>query len=259
MLHGLVGQSYDDTVKSGSGTSGMVTAESPGTRDVAATVLVIEDDPADRRLISETLRREGLTPIETDRGVRALQVLSARPVDLIVLDLGLTDGSGLELLAEIRRHHGIPVIIATGQGDTETEVVGLRLGADDYVTKPFSPALLAARVSAVLRRSRSTTPTQRLRFGPLHIDVPARQVSVDDQMVDMPSREFELLAFLARHPRQVFSREQLLERVWESSEQWQSPATVTEHVRKLRARIERDPAAPRWIVTVRGIGYRFDP
>jgi two-component system phosphate regulon response regulator PhoB len=150
------------------------------------------------------------------------------------------------------------VIIATGQADVETAVIGLRLGADDLMVKPFQPALFAARVGAVLRRAGAVRDKETLEFGELRIDLTAREVSLERLPVDMPAREFDLLAFLATHPRQVFTRSQLLEQVWESSSEWQDEATVTEHIRKIRLRIEADPRNPRWISTVRRVGYRFN-
>lgn len=236
-------------------THGMTTANAQPT----AWALVIEDDPSDRRLTSETLRREGLSVIESETAGEAFRFIRSRPIDLVVLDLGLLDRSGLDVLVDLRRTHDMPVIIASGQADPETAVVGLRLGADDYIVKPFSPAMLAARAAAVLRRSAAGQPRTVLEFEGLRIDVAAREVKVLGEMVEMPSREFDLLAFLAANPRQVFTREQLLEHVWESSPEWQGLATVTEHIRKIRLRIEQDAARPRWITTVRRVGYRFNP
>jgi two-component system phosphate regulon response regulator PhoB len=133
------------------------------------------------------------------------------------------------------------------------------LGADDYVIKPFSPAELSARIASVLRRVRPSDAQTRLDFDGLQIDRASREVTVRGQVVDVPAREYEVLAFLASSPRQAFSREQLLEQVWGSSGNRQGAATVTEHVRRLRRRIEEDPEHPRWLKTVRGVGYRFDP
>ena len=220
--------------------------------------LVVEDDPSDLAFVSEILKREGFSVMGSSVASRAREFLRARAVDLVILDLGLEDESGLELLVDIRRQHQVPVIIATGQADVETAVIGLRLGADDLMVKPFQPALFAARVGAVLRRAGAVRDKETLEFGELRIDLTAREVSLERLPVDMPAREFDLLAFLATHPRQVFTRSQLLEQVWESSSEWQDEATVTEHIRKIRLRIEADPRNPRWISTVRRVGYRFN-
>jgi len=165
---------------------------------------------------------------------------------------------GLDILARLRRVTDVPVILLTAMGAEGDRVLGLKLGADDYVAKPFSPAELAARISSVLRRSRSSRPAPRLAFDGLVLDLSTRDLTVDGKPVEVTPREFDLLAFLASSPRQVFSREQILDRVWDSSSQWQDAATVTEHIRRIRRRIEVDPDKPRWIRTVRGVGYRFE-
>jgi DNA-binding response OmpR family regulator len=151
------------------------------------------------------------------------------------------------------------VILLTGRGAQADRVLGLKLGADDYVVKPFSPAEVAARITSVLRRARPEAAPARLEFDGLSIDLATREVSVRGTIVPTTAKEFDLLVFLARSPRQVFSRQQLLEQVWQSSSAWQSPDTVTEHVRRLRRRIEEDPENPRWILTVWSVGYRFQP
>lgn len=221
--------------------------------------LVVDDDSADRAFISESLKWEGFASIECATGSEALDFVRSRPIDVVLLDLGLGAESGLEVLVDLRRLSDVPVVISTGRGDVETAIVGLRLGADDHLVKPFPQALLAARVAAVLRRARPGSDGSQLDFGALSIDLVSREVTVDGRPVLMPAREFDLLAFLASHPRRVFSRGQLLREVWGSSADWQDDSTVTEHVRRLRTRIERDHRAPRWITTVRRAGYRFDP
>ena len=193
---------------------------------------------------------------DTDDARRA--IADAEP-DLVVLDLEMPGEDGLDLLAGLRRTSDVPVILLTGRGAEHERILGLKLGADDYLVKPFSPGELSARIGTVLRRSRRSAPSAGLDFGDLQIDVPTREVVVRGAPVDMTAKEFDLLAFLAASPRQVFGREQLLQNVWGSSSDWQDDATVTEHVRRLRRKIEVDPDQPRWIKTVRGVGYRFEP
>ena len=233
-----------------------------GTSEPAARAhrwaLVVEDDPNDLELVDEVLRREGFSVMGAPSCARAKELLRSRSVDLCVIDLGLEDGSGMELLVDVRRDYDMPIVVSTGQADVETAVVCLRLGADDHMVKPYPVALFAARVAALLRRTGSIPRTEILDFDGLRIDLVAREVIRGDTPVVMPAREFDVLAFLATHPRQVFTRRQLLEQVWESSPEWQDEATVTEHIRKIRLRIEDDIRRPRWIATVRRVGYRFD-
>jgi DNA-binding response OmpR family regulator len=166
---------------------------------------------------------------------------------------------GFGVLARLRRNCDVPVILLTASADEADRVLGLELGADDYIVKPFSLAELTARVASVLRRSRRAAASSRLEFEDLSLDLTTREVWLGGELVPTTAKEFDLLAFLASSPRQVFSREQLLERVWESSSAWQDPDTVTEHIRRIRRRIEADPARPRWVRTIRGAGYRFEP
>jgi DNA-binding response OmpR family regulator len=176
----------------------------------------------------------------------------------VILDVNLPERGGFEVLSAIRERWGVPVILLTGRLSEIDRVLGLELGADDYVVKPFSPRELAARVRAVLRRS-AAAPNPGLDFGELEIDAASRQVRVRGALVELTAREFDLLAFLARAPRQVFSHNELLVQVWNSTSDWQDPATVTEHVRRIRAKIEQDREHPRWIRTVRAAGYAFEP
>jgi DNA-binding response OmpR family regulator len=178
-----------------------------------------------------------------------------------VLDIMLPGTDGLTILRRLRAEGDIPVILLTARAEEVDRVLGLELGADDYVVKPFSPRELAARVRTVLRRSSPTTATALtvLTFGPLRIDPVAREVDVDGREVVLTVKEFDLLHALARAPRKVFSRRQLLAEVWDSAPEYQDPATVTVHVGRLRQKLEADPNAPRWITTARGIGYRFEP
>jgi DNA-binding response OmpR family regulator len=177
----------------------------------------------------------------------------------VVLDLMLPSMDGLTVLRRIRGMATTPVILLTALGDEADRVLGLELGADDYVVKPFSPRELTARVASVLRRAGPATSAASRQFDGLQIDEVAREVPRDGRLVELTRREFDLLACLTRSPRRVFTRGQLLEQVWDSSPEWQDPATVTVHVGHLRQKIEDDPARPRRIVTVRGVGYRFEP
>jgi DNA-binding response OmpR family regulator len=171
----------------------------------------------------------------------------------------LPGASGLDLLGDIRRSASLPVILLTARAEEADRVLGLELGADDYVVKPFSPRELVARVKSVLRRVQPMVPATRMEYDSLVVDVAAREVTVQGRPVDLTAREFDLLAFMAAHPRQVFSRGQLLEQVWDSSPDWQDPATVTVHIRRIRQKVEDDPTAPRWLETAWGVGYRFQP
>jgi len=222
-------------------------------------VLVVDDDEAVRTLLTRYLDMEGFEVDQAVGGAAALLAIAARRPDLILLDLVLPAEDGLDILHALRRESDVPVILLTSRGTEADRILGLKLGADDYVVKPFSPGELAARINSVLRRTRSTGSQTVLRFDGLTLDVNTREVTAGDAPVSTTAREFDLLAFLASSPRQVFSRQQLLAQVWNSRSEWQDPDTVTEHVRRLRRRIEPDPENPRWIKTVRGVGYRFDP
>ena len=232
-------------------------------------ILVIDDDPQVRSLLRRVLTADGFTVDLAEAAPASVDTLH-HDHDLVLLDVGLGDDDGRDVLARIREAGDLPVIMLTGAGEETDRIVGLKLGADDYVTKPFSPGELVARIESVLRRTRrrpdhddgddaTPTTTDRLDFGDLVIDLRTRDVVVHQQPVELTAKEFDLLAFLAQSPRQVFSREQLLRHVWDSSSAWQDDATVTEHVRRIRRRIEDDPLRPRWVATVRGVGYRFEP
>ena len=227
----------------------------------ARRVLVVDDEPTVREVVVGYLRRDGHEVSEAADGNRALELLESEPPDLVVLDLMLPGISGLDILRRLRQTSDIPVIMLTARADESDRVAGLELGADDYVVKPFSPRELAARVNGVLRRSagRETTTPQALEFDGLMVDTMSREVKMGDRIVELTPKEFDVLAFLAASPRQVFSRAELLEKVWQSSPEWQDPATVTVHVRRIRNKIEADPEKPRWITTVWGVGYRFEP
>ncbi|HKZ29369.1 MAG TPA: response regulator transcription factor, partial [Acidimicrobiia bacterium] len=177
----------------------------------------------------------------------------------LILDVMLPSKDGFSVLQELRKTSSVPVILLTARAEETDRVLGLELGADDYVVKPFSPRELSARVRSVLRRSNPGEPGTRLEFDGLTIDPKIREVRVGEKVVDLTPKEFDVLAFLASHPRQVFSRGQLLQQVWDSSAEWQDPATVTVHMRRLRTKLELDPRDPRWLLTVWGVGYRFEP
>jgi DNA-binding response OmpR family regulator len=226
--------------------------------DAPRRVLVVDDEPTVREVVARYLERDGMTVEQASDGAQALDALKRHP-DLVVLDIMIPGTTGLEVLREIRQAGETPVILLTARSDETDRVVGLELGADDYVVKPFSPRELAARVRSVLRRSRVRPSTERLAFEGLVIDTAARDVFVSGQRVQMRPREFDLLAFLAASPRQVFSRSQILERVWDAPAEFQDLSTITVHVRRLRNKIEADPMHPRWITTVWGVGYRFEP
>jgi len=224
-----------------------------------STVLVVEDEPMVRDVVVRYLRREGYDALEATDVDEARDALQHGSPSLVVLDLMLPGGDGLELCREIRASSQLPVIMLTARADEADRIVGLELGADDYVTKPFSPRELTARVRSVLRRS--TAPEERdgrMTFDELAIDTSTREVVAHGEPADLTAKEFDLLAFLARHPRRVFSRRQLMDAVWGYEAAFDT-GTVTVHIRRLREKIELDPGKPRWVETVWGIGYRFRP
>jgi two-component system response regulator ResD len=225
-------------------------------------VLVVDDEPTIAEIVSRYLERAHYeTRIAAD-GHAALARASTWHPDLVVLDLMLPGLDGLEVMRLLREIGGprVAVILLTAKGEESDRIDGLRLGADDYVVKPFSPAELVARVDAVLRRNAPDDdgPEPPLRFGELEIDPSGRRVLVDGEEIVLTQREFDLLLFLARHPGQVFTRDQLMEQVWRFSF-YSDTSTVTVHIRRLRAKIEREPAQPRFVETVWGVGYRFRP
>jgi two-component system, OmpR family, phosphate regulon response regulator PhoB len=236
-----------------------VTSGSSGARR-ETRVLVVDDDPDVRTLITDLLGDEGFNCESAGTADEALAALREHPADVVLLDVTMPSMSGLDLMSEIRKHSEVPIIFVTGKGGETDRVLGLRMGADDYVVKPFSSAELVARIHSVLRRAhREPTGEQRLEFAELAIDLQTREVMLRGDVVDTTAKEFDLLVFLAQAPRRVFSREQILKSVWDSSTNWQDAATVTEHIRRLRKKIEQDPDEPRWLRTVRGVGYRFEP
>ena len=234
-----------------------------GVGDDSITVLVAEDDPTVAEVVARYLEREGFEVEVVGDGATALDRAIADPPHLLVLDLMLPGMNGLEVCRRLRAIAPVPVIMLTARGEESDRVIGLELGADDYVAKPFSAKELTARVKAVLRRAAGPLPgpgseaARVLVAGPLHVDVPAREATVDGEVIALTAREFELLVFLMRHPREAFRRDDLLERVW--GYRYGDTSTVTVHVRRLREKIERDPSDPALIATVWGVGYRFEP
>jgi DNA-binding response OmpR family regulator len=224
-----------------------------------ATVLVVDDEPIVREVVVRYLERDGHDAVEAADIASARAALAEHSPSLVVLDLMLPGGDGLDLCREIRASSELPVIMLTARAEEADRIVGLELGADDYVTKPFSPRELTARVRTVLRRADAGTQAAKpLTFGELELDESAREVVVGGKHVQLTAKEFDLLAFLARHPRQVFSRQQLMNGVWGYEAAFDT-GTVTVHIRRLREKIEPEPAQPRWIETVWGVGYRFRP
>ncbi|HZQ26247.1 MAG TPA: response regulator transcription factor [Acidimicrobiales bacterium] len=222
-------------------------------------VLVVDDDRAVCALLTKVLERNGFRADSCATPDEARTLLATIQPDIMLLDLMLAGDDGLGFLSELRRTSDLPVILVTAKRDEMDRILGLRLGADDYIVKPFSPGEVVARVQTVLRRtSVHTTASRVLDFGDLCLDLVSREVTVNGELVELTAKEFDLLAFLAGSPRQVFSREQLLRQVWSSSGDWQDSATVTEHVRRIRRKIETDPNNPRRVVTVRSVGYRFE-
>jgi two-component system response regulator ResD len=229
------------------------------------SVLVVDDEPTIAEVVCRYLERAGYDARVAGDGVRALELAEMHRPDLVVLDLLLPRVDGLEVMRRLRhareRDGGRPlaIILLTAKGEESDRVIGLRLGADDYVVKPFSPRELVARVDAVLRRVDPTPePAAPIEVGDLLIDAGAHRVLRDGEEVALTQREFELLLFLARHPGRVFSREQLMDAVWQYSF-YTDTSTVTVHIRRLRAKIERAPDEPRHVQTVWGVGYRFQP
>ena len=221
------------------------------------TVLVVDDEPIVRDVVVRYLREDGLATLEAGDGDDARALIEARRPDLVVLDVMLPGTDGLELCRWIRSRSDVPVILLTARGEEADRIVGLELGADDYVTKPFSPRELAVRVRTVLRRSNGApSPRERLEFGDVVLDGASREVTKAGRPVTLTAKEFDLLWFLVSHPNRVFSRDQLMGTVW-GYEAAVDTGTVTVHVRRLREKVETDPAKPRHLQTVWGVGYRL--
>jgi DNA-binding response OmpR family regulator len=233
-------------------------------RDVP-TVLVVDDEPIVRDVVVRYLEREGYETLEAGDGEEARRLLEREPPSLVVLDVMLPGVGGLELCRWIRARSEVPIVMLTALGEETDRIVGLELGADDYITKPFSPREVAVRVRNLMRRAAladlrsvpgATAPT--ISFGDVAIDPSAREINKDGEALALTLKEFDLLVFLASNPRQVFSRSQLMDRVW-GYQSALDTGTVTVHIRRLRTKIEDDPSHPRHLETVFGAGYRFTP
>ena len=223
------------------------------------TVLVVDDEPIVRDVVVRYLERDGFRTLTAADGDLARAMIEERELSLVVLDVMLPGTDGLSLCRWIRDRSSLPVILLTARGEEADRIVGLELGADDYVTKPFSPRELAARVRSVLRRSNgSSLPRETIQFGEVVLDGGSREATRAGALVQLTAKEFELLWFLAAHPRHVFSRDQLMARVW-GYESAVDTGTVTVHMRRVREKIEADPGRPRHLHTVWGVGYRLDP
>jgi len=222
-----------------------------------ARILVVDDEPAIRDVVERYLRREGFSTLSASDGEEALT--QAADADLIVLDLMLPRLDGIEVCRRIRAQSDVPIIMLTAKSEEIDTLLGLRIGADDYMTKPFSPAELVARVQAVLKRTGggARSPDDTVRVGTLRINPRLRTVERGNESIELTAREFDLLHFLASSPGQVFTREQLLDQVWDYHFPGDT-STVTVHVRRLREKVEPEPVRPRYIKTVWGVGYKLE-
>jgi two-component system, OmpR family, response regulator ResD len=226
---------------------------------MSTTVLVVDDEPIVREVVVGYLQREGFRTLEAADGHRAKEIVETDPPSIVLLDVMLPGPDGLELCRWIRSRSKLPVIMVTARGEEADRIVGLELGADDYVTKPFSPRELAARVRTVLRRAEpQSTDEERLAYDGLTLDAGKREVLRGGREIRLTAKEFDLLWFMASHPRRVFSRDDLMRRVWGYSAALDT-GTLTVHVRRLREKLEADPSRPQLLETVWGIGYRFSP
>ena len=228
-------------------------------RGPRGSILVVDDEPVITDVVSRYLERAGYSTRVAADGFEALRLAGDAVPDLVVLDLLLPGLDGLEVMRELHERRPTRVILLTAKGEASDRIAGLQRGADDYVVKPFSQAELVARVDAVLRRAEPEPEREQpIVFDGLEIDPGARTVSVRGDQVQLTVREFDLLLFLVRHPGQAFSRDQLMDSIWNYTF-YTDTSTVTVHMRRLRAKVEEDPSEPRWLQTVWGVGYRFQP
>jgi DNA-binding response OmpR family regulator len=227
---------------------------------VMAAILVVDDEPIVRDVVVRYLQRDGYATVEAASGDEAQLLLEREPPALVVLDVMLPGVDGLELCRWIRSWSDLPILMLTARGEESDRIMGLELGADDYLTKPFSPRELALRVRKLLQRTAGAAPAggPALRFGDVEVDAAAREVRKAGEPVRLTAKEFDLLSFFTLHPRRVFSRGQLMDHVWGYQSELDS-GTVTVHVRRLREKVENDPARPLHLETVWGVGYRFTP
>jgi DNA-binding response OmpR family regulator len=228
----------------------------------AKTILVVEDEASIAEVVSLYLRRAGYNVLMASDGRQAMNMFDHQQPDFVILDLMLPEVDGLSLTRWLRERSDLPIIMLTARREEIDRITGLEMGADDYVIKPFSPQELVSRVRAVMRRlGREQDPAENeriLSFDNLSVDPRSRVVTVRSSAVELTAKEFDMLYLLARHPKQVFTREQLLERIWGGA-QYIDPGTVTVHVRRLREKIENDPSKPTRLLTVWGVGYKFEP
>ncbi len=224
-------------------------------------ILVVDDEPMVREVLSQYLASDGFEVVEAGDGDAAVAAVTDETPDLVLLDLMLPKRNGLDVLGFIRGTSQLPVILLTARGDEADRVRGLEAGADDYVVKPFSAREVVARVRSVLRRTNEVAVTSEMmtEFGNVTVDPARWTVTKNKEMIELPRKEFELLNCFLAHPGEALTREDLLQKVWSSSTEWQDPSTVTVHVRRLRGRLEDDPSKPAHFMTVFGVGYRFDP
>jgi DNA-binding response OmpR family regulator len=230
--------------------------------DRSARILLVDDEQSIQTLLSYPLRKEGYDVVQATDGRQALERFDEQPFDLVVLDLMLPKIDGLEVCRRLRSRSSVPIIMLTAKSEEIDKVVGLELGADDYITKPFSVREFASRVKAALRRAEMTLPGETapdeapLEVRDLRIDFPKRSVKVRGDEAPLTYVEFEILSSLARNPGRVFTRDMLLSRMWGDSA-YRDPRTIDVHIRHLREKLERDPKDPEYLFTVRGVGYRF--
>jgi DNA-binding response OmpR family regulator len=225
-------------------------------------ILVVEDEPSLAEVVSLYLKRAGFQVQVASSGGQAMSILEKRIPDFVIMDVMLPEVDGLSITRWLRDHSDVPIIMVTARREEVDRIAGLEMGADDYVVKPFSPQELVSRVRAVLRRvgrdQVGAESEKALSFDSIQIDPRTRVVMVNESQVELTAKEFDMLYLLARHPKQVFTRDQLLERVWGGAE-YIDPGTVTVHVRRLREKIESDPSKPKHLITVWGVGYKFEP